>query len=416
LLTQELPEEQEARPFSPAWILSQRGWRAAWLWAGAWVVFLRLVVGGMMAVTWAVFRDSLIPIVLQTPDFFGKLPSYTTFPGDIIWGVWIRWDATHYLNLALRGYADLSEGDSVFYPLYAILVRLFAQVLGGRYVLAGLVVATLATTLALALLYKLAEEDYGPAAARWTLAVLALYPTALFLVAPYTESVFLALTLAAFLLARQGRWLGTGVVGALASLARGPGLYSAAALLWMAFAQFRQGRLASWWRRAGVLVGLALPVLGGLSFLAWRAWAGYIPVDAVLRKYSGLVLTNPVQGLWLGLDEMARKPGFTVWLEGLTALAWLGLLALMIVKRRWRRGEWIIYVGLNLGVFLSKHSLVATPLQSIARYVLVLFPGFILLGDWLSRLPRRPRLLFLMASATLLLVFSALYVLAIFIG
>jgi hypothetical protein len=73
-------------------------------------------------------------------------------------------------------------------------------------------------------------------------------------------------------------------------------------------------------------------------------------------------------------------------------------------------------VGLNLGVFLSKHSLVATPLQSIARYVIVLFPGFILLGDWLSRLKPRVRFLYLSASTALLLLFSAFYALAIFIG
>ena len=386
------------------------------MWAAAWVVFLRLAVGGMMAVTWTIFRQALTPSILAVPDFFGLLPKYTTFPGDVLWGVWIRWDATHHLNLAIRGYASLSEGDSVFYPLYAFIVRLFAEVLGHQYVLAGLVVSTLATFLALAFLYVIAEEDYGPAAARWSVAALALYPTALFLVAPFTESLFLALTLAAFLLARRGRWLGAGAAGALASLARGPGIYTAAALAWVAFGQLRLGKLNSLGRKAAALAGLALPVLGGLSFLAWRAWAGYIPVNAVLQKYSGLVLTNPANGLWLALEEMVRRPGLTAWLEGLSALAWLGLLALMLIRPRWRRWDWIIYVGLNLGVFLSKHSLVATPLQSVARYVIVLFPGFILLGDWLSRQQPRGRFLLLVSSAALLLLFSALYALSVFIG
>lgn len=399
-----------------AWLSGLRGWKAAWVWAGAWVLFLRVAVGGMMAVTWSLFREALTPAILAVPDFFGALPRYTSFPGDILWGVWIRWDATHHLNLAMRGYADLSEGDSVFYPLYAFVVRLFAGVLGNQYVLAGLVVSTLAAFLALAFLYVLAEEDFGPLAARWTVAALALYPTALFLVAPFTESLFLALTLAAFLLARRNRWLASGAAGGLASLARGPGIYTAAALAWIAFTRLRSGRLPSLRQKAVVLVGLALPVLGGLGFLAWRAWVGYIPVDAVLQKYSGLVLTNPVEGLGLGLLAMVQKPGLTSWLEGLTAVGWLGLVALMLARPRWRRWDWIIYLGLNLGVFLSKHSLVATPLQSVARYVLALFPGFILLGDWLSRREPRARFLYLLASATLLLLFSALYALAVFIG
>ena len=88
----------------------------------------------------------------------------------------------------------------------------------------------------------------------------------------------------------------------------------------------------------------------------------------------------------------------------------------MLLRPRWRRVEWILYMGANLLTFLSKHSLVAPPLQSIGRYVLVLFPGFILLGDWLSGLSSRWRQVYLLLSSLLLVLFSCLYVLAVFIG
>src|SRR5437870_921220 len=88
----------------------------------------------------------------------------------------------------------------------------------------------------------LAVRAYVPAAARWALFALAVYPTAFFLLAPFTESLFLALTMAAFVAADARRWWLAGVLGAMASLTRGPGIVTTAALAWMAWQQ------RSYWR------------------------------------------------------------------------------------------------------------------------------------------------------------------------
>jgi hypothetical protein len=73
-------------------------------------------------------------------------------------------------------------------------------------------------------------------------------------------------------------------------------------------------------------------------------------------------------------------------------------------------------MGMNLSIFLSKESFIASSLQSTARYILVLFPAFIVLGDWLGRQSRPLRFVYVTISSSASLLLSALYTLWIFIG
>ncbi len=198
----------------------------------------------------------------------------------------------HYLNLARLGYFQASEGASVFFPLFPALVQLTASLTGGDIIIAGLVVSTLSCMLALALLYILKQSYFGPAAAKWSVVALAAYPTALFLIAPYSESLFLALTLAAFLAARERRWWLAGGLGFLAGLARQNGMIISAALLLLAWQEWREVRPSLFDRRfVSFLIGISLPLAGGLAFLAWRSANGFPPnladPGAILRPCDG---------------------------------------------------------------------------------------------------------------------------------
>jgi hypothetical protein len=73
-------------------------------------------------------------------------------------------------------------------------------------------------------------------------------------------------------------------------------------------------------------------------------------------------------------------------------------------------------MGVNLSIFLSKDSFIASPLQSTARYVLALFPTFIVLGDWLGRQSRPLRFAYVTISSSTSLPLSVFYTLWIFIG
>jgi hypothetical protein len=398
------------------WIDHLHGWKAAFTWAILLTVLLRLMLGGMMAVTWSLTRGFLNPIIQTFPDLFGRTPLYKNFWFDIFIGVWVRWDGVNYIKIAQQGYAELQPAFSIFYPLYPALVRWTALLMANQFELASLVISTVCTLTALALLYKMVEDEYGPQPARWTVIALSIYPTAFFLVAPFTESLFLTLTLGVFYLARRDRWIWVGILGACASLARGPGIYTSAALAWLAWKQYRAGRLESLVSKAKVLTGLSLPVMSGTGFLIWRAWAGYQPLSFILIDHFRIELVDPISAIWFQLRQMVIFPWFTTWLDGVCVAAWMGLLVVMFKNSRWRRGEWLIYMGLNMVVFISKHNLIASPIQSITRYSLALFPGFIMVGEWLSRQGKRSKFIYIAANEILLSLSAVMNAMNIFIG
>src|SRR5262249_52977135 len=77
---------------------------------------------------------------------------------------------------------------------------------------------------ALVLLDKLATIELGPRDARSTLVLVAFFPASFFFSAIYAESLFLLLSVATLLAARQGRWAWAGVAGGLAAVTRNSGV------------------------------------------------------------------------------------------------------------------------------------------------------------------------------------------------
>jgi Gpi18-like mannosyltransferase len=168
--------------------------------------------------------------------------------------VWARWDSVHFLRIAEHGY---SAGEAAFYPLYPTLVAGIGRALGGHYVLAGVTISLLATLGAFVLLERLGERRLGGDGARRAVLYLALFPTALFLQAVYSESLYLFLCLAAFVLAERGRFAGAGLVVGLAVLTRPVGLALVPPLVLIA--RRRSWRLAT-----------ALPVVAVYPLVLWR--------------------------------------------------------------------------------------------------------------------------------------------------
>ena len=107
---------------------------------------------------------------------------------DLGWvtDVWARWDSVWFLRIAEHGYGAAHGAAAAFYPLYPLTLAGVGRVLGGHYVLAGIVVSLAATLGSFALLYRLAEPRLGADGARRAVLYLAVSPTALFLQAVYS--------------------------------------------------------------------------------------------------------------------------------------------------------------------------------------------------------------------------------------
>src|SRR3954449_7787516 len=134
-----------------------------------------------------------------------------------------RWDSAWYLDIAHSGYAG---PNSAFFPLYPVLVRGFALVSApGALLVAAYVVSLAALLGALYLMHRLVTLELRSAeVARLAVLLIAVFPGALWFGAPYSESLFLLLSLGAFYAARTERWWLAGLLAALAAATRSAGL------------------------------------------------------------------------------------------------------------------------------------------------------------------------------------------------
>ena len=149
---------------------------------------------------------------------------------------WFRWDAKSYVNISMQGYKHTP--DVAFFPLWPLIQHFGSLLLGsiwpGSYYLAGLLLANICFYFALVLFYCLLAGDFEPRLARRAMIYLTFGPFALFYFAGYSESLFLLLCIACFLLFRRGRpldWWLAGFLGFLATLTRSAGLMLAVPFL-----------------------------------------------------------------------------------------------------------------------------------------------------------------------------------------
>ncbi|CAA9527263.1 MAG: hypothetical protein AVDCRST_MAG79-619, partial [uncultured Thermoleophilia bacterium] len=154
---------------------------------------------------------------------------------DVLVAPFATWDAIWYLKIAEHGYDPLlAHGNSAaFFPLYPLTVRGVHELVPVAGLAAtGVAVSTLLFAGVCVLLWRLTLVHYDEPTARRTVVYLAVFPLAFVFSAVYTESLFLLLTLACFLMLERGRvWAASGF-GALAILTRPVGLLLAPAIAW----------------------------------------------------------------------------------------------------------------------------------------------------------------------------------------
>jgi hypothetical protein len=142
--------------------------------------------------------------------------------------MWNHWDGPHFLELAARGYWSADPARIVLFPLYPLLIAIVSWVVSP---LVGAMALALAfSLLAAGGLYLLVQLDTDRETARLSVIAMNLFPTAFVFIAPYSESLFLALVVWSFLFARRGNWAGAGLAGALAGATRLQGAFLIPAL------------------------------------------------------------------------------------------------------------------------------------------------------------------------------------------
>jgi hypothetical protein len=359
------------------------------------------------------------PVAYNPPGLATGLGSVT----NVLVAPFARWDALWYLGTAQHGYAPGGSPPGQFFPLYPLLVAAVAR-LGVGVVLAGILISSVATVIALRLIWKLTEFELGaryPEAPRLAVFATALFPMALFMTADYPVSLFLALSVGAMWMARHERWAWAGVLGGLATAADSIGFVMIVPLGLIYLSARR-------WRPRFDVLWLVLVPAGFGTFMAWLALKGLDPFSPFSAHKAWLRETaNPLSGLWLaarsawaGVRQIVSGQSLIVyWTPGISygydpmtiARANLEqsaffLLAVGGAIAAFRRlpAAYGAYVITLLVVVLSD-PIDALPLSGLPRFVQSTFPIMMMIGLWLAR-HRRWRLPVLGSSALALVYFS----------
>lgn len=341
------------------------------------------------------------------------LPFLDSFPyrdtllvkyGHPLYYSWANFDGVHYLGIAQDGY--WAQFTQAFFPLYPLLVDWLTK-LTRSYLLSGLLISHVSLGVAIYFLYELLSMDYSKVVAKRTILFLLLFPTSFYFGAVYTESLFLLLIVASLYAMRKGMQTEAIVLAAFASATRIIGVFLLFALVYEKFVQLgREIRLKDipkylpFSGAAGGLLGymwyLGQNFSDPLYFLnaqpafgADRSSDKLILLYQVIFRYAKMFATIDWRSLLF----------YTVNLEFWSAMIFLALLIIA-----WRQKVRLSYLLFAAPAYLLP-TLTGT-FSSMPRYVLVLFPAFIVLAKIKNKSWSR---LILVVSAILLAINTLLF-------
>ena len=340
----------------------------------------------------AMFLIGLFGVALFPPLHQVGVPGWAANPPDPGWQnvftAWERFDALWFLRIGDTGYR-LGDGSAAFFPLYPLAIRGLSFAIGGHPLAAATLVSNAAFCGALIVTYLLTTSELSERAARNTILLMCLFPTAHFFLMPYSESLFFLLSVAAFWGARRGRWGVAGAAGALAAATRSIGFVLAPALLIEALHQRNEGRGRAW---PGVLAAAAT-LCGLLAYLAyWGLRAGEWLAPLTRQANWQREFSWPWVTLWNGTGDAFGHLGEGF--GGYWLIDWLILvpmLAASVYAVVRLRPSYAAYLWCSLLIPLT-FVFPDRPLMSMPRFVLPLFPAFWGLELGLERLhvPRAP--------------------------
>ncbi len=347
---------------------------------GKWLRALKSVLAVYLAVHIAFFITTCLAGLFVISDF-----SSQSVPIQRLWESWHHWDTGHYMWIAVHGY-DVAW-RTAFFPLYPLLERAALYVTHNA-LLAGLLISNVAGLVMLMVLHQLVREDFDSEIAGRTVLYLTVFPTAFFFAAAYNESLFMCLVLLSFYHMRHGRWWLAGIFGFFASLTRSAGILL---LLPFCYEYLRQREFRL--RDIGFEVvsgGLIAAGIGVFALYCYAQFHDYLAFSHAQSHWQH-VMHGPWHGIVGAVKAIVTSNGPLTFqaLRNLLDLIpdLLMLVAIVLgLLGPWRfspsQRSYVIYAA-TLYLFLQLFPVAGTglfPLQSIGRYMLEVFPAFIVLA------------------------------------
>lgn len=359
---------------------SSGGWRNAWRTGG---------------VTWLFAMTAYTLVTLFSP----MRPAGQGFVSSGLsglWRNWSHWDSNWYELIATYGYTDmpahLVSRSPAFYPLYPGLMALLDPVLPGPMALTGLLISVVAFLGLLVVLFRLIETEFGDKLAGRGIWLVIAFPSGFFLIAPFNMSLLLLLMVSSVYAMRRQRWWLAGLLGGLAVLTRPSGLMLVLpfAYEYLRFCDFKLRRI-----RPGFLWIGAIP--GGLAAYMAYCWAimGNPLAPSAAQELWTRHFAIPVVPAYdtakqIYRDFFLRPDGIQLTdltnIHDLVAVFFVGALVVLAFVGPWKfapehRGFGLLAAGMFLfSLSFPIDPLGHPPLMSAMRYVLEVFPAFIVLA------------------------------------
>jgi len=344
-------------------------------------------------------------VSLQKNFLGGGLANYLQNP--YFWA-WLNFDGEHYLSLAQIGYQPLTY---FYFPLYPLLAKFLATFINKSFVnlaFSGLLVSNISFLFALIGFWKLILLDYKEKVALASLIFLVLFPTSFYFGSFYTESTFLALVIWSFYFARHKHWLLAGFLGGLSTATRLVGIALLPALFLEMYKTYKKNipiysflslfliplGLACYMYYLYMKTGDPLEFFHSVSIFGQQRSSTFILLPQVFYRYFFKVIPN--------LNYNFLPVVFTTFLELITALVFTALTILSFWRLR------LSYAIYTLFAFIIPT--LSGSFSSLPRYVLALFPAFILTALYISSLKKPIQYLIFLILFISLVLATALFV------
>ena len=332
-----------------------------------------------------------------------ELPSGFT---NQVASAWVQWDGYWYNDIVNNGYdrdfpksppeaeeCNLGEGlcqrNFAFFPLFPLSVKLFQQVIQlvmpVRSDVLGIVLANAYFVAAAVIFFHLVSAMLGKRTAWTSYFALLVFPVSYVFSGMMSESLFFLLMVATYYLAYKKKWLWAGIVGALLSATRILGVLVIFSIVLLYWEQHKKNITFNALRSQPgreFLLSLFLIPMGLLLFILFLQnhtgdALAFISIQDYFAK-SGSNL-NPLAGILMAFTNYSVEGSLKNHLYNLSYfLLTMGLLI-------WNYFKKIIPLSAGTILIWLMIPMTAGTTLALPRYLLPLFPVYILIGTVLSK-------------------------------
>ncbi|MDO8573359.1 MAG: mannosyltransferase family protein [Candidatus Daviesbacteria bacterium] len=279
-----------------------------------------------------------------------------------------RWDSIWYLDIAKNGYIFAGEeklSNIVFFPLYPALIKAGSFVTLGNYELAGIFISIICLTFASLFLCKLVKQFHPQINPFLPIMLLLIFPTSFFLNSIYSESLFLFLSIGCFYYTLKKNYLIAALFGLFASLTKLTGVILFIPVIF----EYLEAQNFSFKIRPKILYSLLIPS-GTAAFLLFHYFA-----------YGDFLLFLKVESWWgrsFALNtnhfQFITNPAIINFMLDVFYILLFSIITFFVFKKL--KVSYALYMIGSILIPLSTGTF-----MSIGRYILPLFPLYILLAS-----------------------------------